>query len=159
MPAIKFQTQFQRRFEERRTFPTNVGSPVVLTYAPEYDKQGNLQLVQDGEKDLYAEIQSHKDSTDLALILNRYFNGDPMALSRVQGAYMDVTGMPTNLHEAMSLVDNARRDFDTLPVDIKQLFDNDANKFLATLGSPEWFEKMQVKKEEPAEGGAHVVEE
>lgn len=84
MPAIKFQTQFQRRFEDRRTFPTQVGSPVVLTYTPEYDKQGNLQLVQDGEKDLYAEIQSHKDSTDLALILNRYFNGDPMALSRVQ---------------------------------------------------------------------------
>lgn len=144
-----FQTQYQRLYEDNVRFVAEPGDSIIPTYTPIYNKNGVLELKQDGEKDLYAEIQSHKDSCDLAVIINRYFNGDPSALSRVQGTYMDITAMPTNMHEAMSLVDNARRDFDRLPVDIKQLFDNDANKFLATLGTEEWLQKMQIPKEEP----------
>lgn len=149
MPRPVYLTATQRIFEpdlhERHI--TAPGEAVVATYSPEYDKSGALQLVQDGEHNLYEEIQSHRDSTDLSLILNRYFNGDPTALSRVQGTYMDVTGLPDNIHEAMTLVDNARRDFDTLPPDIKQLFDNDANQFLSSLGTEDWFEKMQLKQD------------
>ena len=148
---LSFETQYQRIFDpdKRRRFAANPGSGVVKEYTARYKQDGVLELVETGEHDLYADIQSHKDSCDLQLIINRYFNGDPAALSRVQGVYMDVSEMPDNIHQAMQLMDNARRDFDTLPVDIKAKFGNDPNQFLATLGTEQWFENMQVQKQEP----------
>lgn len=148
---LSFETQYQRIFDpdKRRRFAANPGSGVVKEYTARYKQDGVLELVETGEHDLYADIQSHKDSCDLKLIINRYFNGDPAALSRVQGVYMDVSDMPDNIHQAMQMMDNARRDFDTLPVDIKAKFGNDPNQFLATLGTEQWFENMQVQKQEP----------
>lgn len=148
MPEIKLSKTWLARSLSTEHFHLSSGNPIMKKYTPEYDKQGNLQLVESGEHDLYSEIQSYAAGTDLALILNRYFNGDPAALSRVQGAYMDVSAMPTNIHEAMTLMQNARSDFETLPVDIKAKFANDPNQFLATLGTAEWFDKMQLPKKE-----------
>ena len=148
--ALTFETQYQRIFDpdKRCRFTANPGNGVVKEYTAQYRQDGVLELVETGEHDLYADIQSHKDSCDLQLIINRYFNGDPAALSRVQGVYMDVSEMPDNIHQAMQLMDNARRDFDTLPVDIKAKFGNDPNQFLAMLGTEQWFENMQVQKQE-----------
>ena len=147
---MMFPTQYDRLrsdFKRQRVL-SRIGNPILQKYRPEYDKQGNLQLIPDGETDLYAEIQSHKASTDLELIVTRYLNGDPAALSRAQGLYMDITGMPSNMHEAINLMNQAKADFEKLPVDIKQQFDNDYNKFIATMGTQEWLDKMQVVKEE-----------
>lgn len=142
--SVRFIGQYERIQSKRERFFSRVGSPVVDEFSAVYDRSGVLQLEKTGEHSLYDEIQSHKDSTDIQMILNRYFNGDPAVLSRVQGAYMDIVGMPTNVHEAMALVDNARADFAKLPPSVKELFGNDPNQFLASIGSPEWLEKMQV---------------
>lgn len=152
MAGILFNSQFDRIFDtdKRKRFPSQPGSGVVDEYTAQYCKDGTIELIKTGEHDLYADIQSHKDSCDLQTIIRQYFNGDPAALSRVQGVYMDVTEIPDNIHEAMQLMDNARKDFDKLPVDVKERFDFDANKFLATLGTQEWFSKMQVAPQ-PAE--------
>lgn len=128
------------------------GSGVVPLFTASYDKQGVLQIVEDGYHNLYDEIQSHRNATDINMIVDRYFSGDPTALSRVQGTYMDVSGLPDNIHDAMTLMDNARRDFDTLPPEIKANFDNDVNQFLAQLGTEDWFRAMQIATDaEPAE--------
>ena len=148
---LKLQNPWLQSINENHRVIHHTGSPVTITYTAEYDKTGNLQLKPTGEHNLYEEIQSHKDSTDLALILNRYFNGDPSVLSRVQGAYMDVSEMPTNMHEAMTLMHNAQRDFEKLPVNIKEKFGNDPNRFLATLGTEEWFKAMQIEKDEESQ--------
>lgn len=147
--ALQFETQYQRIYEpdKRKRFVANPGSGIIKEYTAQYRQDGVLELVETGEHDLYADIQSHKDSCDLQLIINRYFNGDPAALSRVQGVYMDVSEMPDNIHQAMQLMDNARRDFDTLPVDIKAKFGNDPNQFLATLGTEQWFANMQIAQD------------
>lgn len=153
MPRLLFDNQFARIYDpdKHRRYPSNVGSGVVTEYTAQYCKDGTIELIPTGEHDLYADIQSHKDSCDLQTIIRQYFNGDPAALSRVQGVYMDVTELPDNIHEAMQLMDNARKDFDKLPVDVKERFDFDANKFLASLGTQEWFDKMQVEQSAPAE--------
>lgn len=131
------------------------GSPVVQLYRSQFRKDGTLELIPDGEHDLYAEIQSHAASTDIQMILQRYFNGDPAALSRIQGVYADVTEMPKDIHQAMQMMDTARADFARLPVDIKELFDNDANQWLASLGTADWYSKMGVSS--PVESPADVV--
>lgn len=150
------------RSGDRVRFLSESGSPLQQKYVASYDKYGVLQLDPDGEHNLYEDIQSFRASTDMNLILSRYLNGDPSVLSRVQGFYMDISEMPTNVHEAMTLMDRARSDFDKLPVDIKEKFNFDSNQFLASLGTDEWFDKMQVKQPvsetpavdvQPAEGG------
>ena len=158
--VLTFETQYQRIFDpdKRRRFAANPGSGVVKEYTAQYRQDGVLELVETGAPDLYADIQSHKDSCDLQLIINLYFNGDPAALSRVQGVYMDVSEMPDNIHQAMQLMDNARRDFDTLPVDIKAKFGNDPNQFLATLGTEQWFANMQIAQDGSA-GSAKASEQ
>lgn len=120
------------------------GCGIVQLYRADYTKEGVLELKEDGEHDLYADIQSHVASTDLNMILERYFSGDPTALNRVQGTYMDVTQVPDNYHEAMAMIDNARKDFAQLPPEVKERFNNDANQWIAALGTADWFDKMQV---------------
>ncbi len=146
---MKFPHQYDRLSvvrEKRPVFRTAVGSGIIPTYTPHLEKDGTLTLVQDGEHNLYEEIQSHKDSTDLQLIINRYMNGDPTVLSRVQGAYGDFSEMPLSLHAAYDLVRKAELDFKKLPAEIQASFDNDPTKFIMSLGSDEWMEKMQISK-------------
>lgn len=137
------------------TYPeSEEGCGVVTLYRADYTKEGVLELKEDGEHDLYADIQSHAASTDLNMILERYFSGDPTALNRVQGTYMDVTQVPDNYHEAMAMIDNARKDFAQLPPEVKERFNNDANQWIAALGTADWFTKMQVSgvsAEQPAD--------
>lgn len=127
------------------TYPeSEVGCGVVPLYRADYTKEGVLELKEDGEHDLYADIQSHAASTDIHMILDRYFAGDPEALNRVQGSYIDASEVPDNYHEAMSLLYNARKDFLTLPPDIKEKFNNDPDQWIAALGTADWFAKMQM---------------
>lgn len=142
--TIYYRSQMAAIHTDRRDPELNPGSPVVPLYRSQYNKDGVLELIEDGQHDLYAEIQSHAASTDMQLILDRYFNGDPSALSRVQGVYADITDMPTTIHEAMTIMDNARKDFETLPPVIKEQFGNDANQFLAQMGTDDWLAKMQL---------------
>lgn len=120
------------------------GCGIVPLYRADYTKEGVLELKEDGEHDLYADIQSHVASTDIHMILDRYFAGDPEALNRVQGSYIDASEVPDNYHEAMSLLYNARKDFLTLPPEIKEKFNNDPDQWIAALGTADWFDKMQM---------------
>lgn len=152
MPA--FRSQYQARAEQR--YHASVGSPEVQQYRPMYDSAGVLQLEPTVTHDLYAEIQSYAASCDLQYIINRYFNGDPGVLSRVQGVYADLTGMPDSIHEVYNLMEQAKSDFGRLPADIKDKFGNDVMRFLSALGTPEWRDAMQIKPdlEVPVDGEA-----
>lgn len=155
MRDFKFETQFARR-GDKRVFAT-VGDPLVKQYVAERDSDGVLLLNEAGGHDLYADIQSYAASCDLQVIVNRYFNGDPGALSRVQGVYADLDGMPDNIHEVYNLMQRAQVDFGSLPVDIQAKFGNDPMQFLATLGSAEWLEKMQMPQREAPGDATDVV--
>lgn len=128
----------------RRPFLSS-GSRTKQLYSSYYDDNGVLSLVPDGEKDVYAEIQSHARSCDISLLVDRYLSGDSMALSRAQGFYGDVSSMPKNFAEAMTLISKAEDDFSKLPKDIKASFGNDYRQFLSQVGSPSWFEKMGMQ--------------
>lgn len=147
--ADVFRTQYQARAAAR--YHTGVGSPLVQQYTAAYDKDGVLQLSESGQHDLYQDIQSHAASCDLAVIINRYFNGDPSALSRAQGIYADISTAPGTIHEAANLMRQAEADFLRLPVDIKEKFGNDPMRFLSTLGSDEWMAAMQIPKSQQDE--------
>lgn len=147
--GFKFRSQFDRLYNQSRReaverFPAAVGSGIVQLYTPKVNEAGILELIPDGEHNLYQEIQSHARSTDIDLIVERYYSGDPEALTRVQGTFMDVSEVPQSFHEAIDLVQRSEREFVTLPPDVRDRFGNDWQQWLAAMGSEDWITKMQI---------------
>lgn len=136
-----FATQYAKR--DRRL--ASGGSPEKLIYTSSYDSDGTLIVEPTGKKNLYAEIQTHKDSCTIKSILKRYESGDIDALNRAQTAYMDVTGMPKNLSEVLNLTLRAENDFAQLPVDVRSKFGHSFSNWLATAGTENWISAMGIE--------------
>lgn len=121
------------------------GSPIKDLYASRMLENGIIILEKTGTQNTDEVIQSYFESTDLHMILTRYLNGDPEAISQLnqfKPIYMDLTTAPKHLAEALQTINNSRSAFDALPVDIKRQFDNDFNQWLASAGSPDWLKVM-----------------
>lgn len=133
---------FQTQYREHQRFVSVPGSPVKDVYSPHYDAFGELIIEKTGEEDLYAYIQSHKESCDIHLMLERYANGDDQALSRAQGFYADTSGMPQTYAEILNAVLAGEAAFNQLPKEIKQKFDNSFSQWLASMDRPDFAQRM-----------------
>ncbi len=157
-----FDTLYAALYSGNRSrIASSAGSREVPQYTGVYKADGRLYVEEVGKKNLYAEIQSHKQSTDLSFIITRYMNGDPAALSRAQGMFVDITQMPSNMHDIVNNMRAAEADFLRLPPDIKEKFGNDFHRFLMTLGTDDWNAAMQMPKAEEvaaAPVGGAIVE-
>lgn len=135
---MKWKTQY----DLHPRVEANAGSPVRTLYGGRYDANGRVVLEEKGTEDLYAYIQSFKDSVDINVILARFSNGDTEALSRAQGFYADVTDFPTNMADALNRINECEEMFKSLPLEVRQKFDCSFEQFLSQSGSDDWLEKM-----------------
>lgn len=126
----------------KRTY-TEKGSPIKTIYGSTIDKNGNIIVKEKGKEDLYAYIQSFADSVDINVTLAKFANGDTTALNKKEGLFIDTTEFPKTYAEALNIINDSRNYFDTLSADVRSKFDNDINKFIATIGTNEWIEKMK----------------
>ena len=130
---MKFDTQFTRLgLPGAKTVP---GSGMKDTYKMHVDEDGKRELKKSGVYNLYADIQSYKDSVSIDYILTRFVNGDETALSRVQGIYGDFTQMPTTMAELQQRVIDAEHLFNNLPLEIREQYNFSASEFFAQLDS------------------------
>ena len=81
--------KFANQFEPHARIHANPGTPEKVLYGPVFDENGTLDLEPKGKENLYDYIQSHKDSCDIKLIVDRCARGDLSALSKAQGMYGD----------------------------------------------------------------------
>lgn len=130
---MEFTTQFQRKSDCR--ILSEPGSGMKDTFKMHVDENGKRELKKNGEYNLYAEIQSYKDSVSIDYILARFVNGDDSALSRVQGIYGDFTDMPKTMAELQQRVIDAEDLFNNLPLDIRSQYNYSASEFFAQLDS------------------------
>lgn len=154
---MQFETWYDRKDGHRITAVS--GSGMKDTYRMFVDEDGRRELRRSGEYNLYAEIQSYKDSCSIEYILSRFASGDDTALSRVQGIYGDFTQMPTTMAEVCQRVIDAEHLFNHLPVDVRAEFDFSPSQFFAQIGSekvdrilnPEKYAQVDVvQKMDPA---------
>lgn len=124
------------------------GNGIKTLYKGQLDKDGEVQVVEAGTHDLYAEIQSYAASCDMQQIVSRYMQGDVSVLSRVQGMYADVTEFPSTPHEALDLMRQTEAIFDKLPKEVKEHYGQDVNRFIADFGSPDWYSLLEMTKPE-----------
>lgn len=137
---------FRTQYDKVPPVYEHLGSRTKTLYAPVFSQEGVMDLKEIGKHDLYAEIQSHKDSVDIHVLLSMYNNGDPGALSRIQGAYGDFTRMPTTFAEALNTMIAAEQYFNGLPVDVRAQFGHDFHQFIATMDTPDWSTRMGLDK-------------
>lgn len=103
---------------------TVAGSREHVILAPRFDEAGNYTLEPAGVENRYDEIQSHKDSCDINLLIKRYQAGDETALLRRQAMFMDVTEMPKTYVELLNMVTAGEQRFMALPLEVREQFGN-----------------------------------
>lgn len=135
-----------------KDFVTCPGDPLKVEYAPRVLPDGTIELVESGVMNLQEYIDSFRESSDISAVVTRFVNtGDPTVLDVKQGQYGDFTSFPKTYAEALQLKIDADRMYDGLPIEVKERFDNDRNKFFALSGSEEWYKNLGSLVENPFE--------
>lgn len=97
------------------------------TLEPEYVPTGKVRNL----VDLH---QQDAESCDINLLMKRYQIGDINAIRQIEEVfYGDSTEYPTDSLTAANLVLAAQQMFDMLPLDVKQSFDNNYQKWMAKV--------------------------
>lgn len=142
-----FRTQYDDRSER---FHSVSGDRWHVLYQAKLDDRGHIDLVRSGKEDIYAEIQSHKASTDIHVILQRYNNGELDALSQVQGVYQDLTQMPKTYAELLNALISGESYFMSLPVETRAEFNHSFYEFMSAMDHPDFFDRLGITRDVPA---------
>lgn len=115
-----------------------------------YAENGNKEFVKVGSTDMYEVAQSHKDACLIENIIRRATN-DPSVLRRTVGSYFDLTEAPTNMFDAMKVMQDAKETFENMPQGSKDAYNNSFDDFLGTFKTATGLAKfIAVKKAESA---------
>lgn len=151
---------FPTKYREKKRFISNSGSRMMPTYMMEVDHEGKRELKkQKGGINLYAKIQSYKDSCDINYLLARFARGDESALSKVQGIYGDFTQMPKTFAELSQRVIDAENLFNNLPLATRKEFNFSASEFYASIGTEKFDSLFKDNTKNPAQPEASPVGE
>lgn len=140
--------KFKTKYDSHPRVHQHPGDPVKDVYASRYTPDGTLELYISGQEDLYGYIQSHAESVDIHVLLQRFANGEADVLSRAQGFYMDSSDMPKTYAEVLNSVIAGEQAFDSLPAEVKQRFGNSFSQWMTSFDSPDFLEKMGLKAPE-----------
>lgn len=137
---------FRTKYTKSDPVYTNAGSHEKIVYGSRLDMNHRLVVEPKGKENLYAYINSFADSVDINVLITRFTNGDKEALLQRAGAYIDVSSMPSNLHEFIALSDQVSSLFNTLPAAVKAKFDNNVLTFTSMFGTDEWNNIMNTSQ-------------
>lgn len=143
--ATKAMKLFKTQFDEHERINQPVGNGEKVLFSGSLLPNGEVDLVPSGKEDLYAQIQSHRDSCDIHVLIARYNNGDEGALQRVQGQFVDVTNMPHTYAEMLQTIIDHKKAFEELPVETRARFDHSFEQFVMSMDNmPSFLEKLGV---------------
>lgn len=127
--------------------PSKSGERIKEEYKLTFNDDGTKELVVVGKVDVYEMIQSHKDSVDVHMIIERCATtGDLSELYKRKGFFADLADFPTNYAEVLKNTAEAEYLWKKLPSEIKEKFNNDVSQFYATAFSKEWYEKLAINE-------------
>lgn len=139
-----------RAYDPRIRKPAPSGSGMRTEWQLIIGDDGKYKLVKVGETDVYAKIQSHRQSVEIYSLLELYDKtGDEAVLSRRSSSYADVTTLPQTRLDADNLIVGANRLFNSLPADKKKQFDS-FNSFLSAIAAGDVSAFVTEKVTEPA---------
>lgn len=119
------------------------GTAFVPDYKATSLGNGNFTLVKVGSTDLHAKILAEVPATDIHVIITRLNAGDNSVLRQDTPMYGDFTTLPKSTAEALQMVLDGQRAFDSLPLTVRDHFGHDFRKWFASAGSSDWMEVMK----------------
>lgn len=141
MSKIVFRTQLSNDSDK---FISECGCALTDDYSYVIDEDTGVQSLQiTGHTNLQEQIQADADSCDINKLMLRFSLGDESALNQVQGAYLDATNMPKTLAELFERNNKCEKFFDSLPVDLRALFDNSYTEYWTQFGTDEFDMKYE----------------
>ena len=155
----------KNRQEHSKKFVSCSGNPLKEIKHGELQVDGSIKLVVDRIENTDEVIQSFAPSTMIENIMKRIEAGQVDLLNQKQGFFIDSVGLPENLADVLNLVNKGKETFEKLPVEVKERFDNDFNKwFLEMENREKWLEKSgfvspigeTAREEKPKEGSEDV---
>lgn len=133
---------FRRTKEESVMFCSDPGKRFYIERHGEVQPNGVIKLIPDREIDLQEKYNAEYPATTIDNILA---NSSPLDSFCDDGrSGIDATQLPKTFAEFLQLQIDRKREFDRLPVEIKQKFANDVSQYMATAGSAEWFDKLGI---------------
>lgn len=127
---------------------TNPGYRYKDEYKLIYDEDGRAKLEVVDQTDLYAYIQSFKDSVDINKLLERFQETGDMSIfmqRRTEPIYADFLDMPKTVAEMYQRVNDVNEAFLRLDPAIREKFGNSPSQWLASYGTPDWTKNMGLE--------------
>ena len=110
-------------FFSRQAKPTTSAVPSGYRLQKQYQRTTNLRgkpiLEEVGEIDLQDRINSFAQECDINRIVQRAANGDVDVLHKVQGSYIDISGLPDNVHDLHKLIQRSEDVYNQMSDDFK----------------------------------------
>lgn len=104
-------------------------------YNDPYVDPGLQQVNLDGEPEISLTVQSEVENCDINVIVDRYAKTGLLPVMNQSPVYGDVSDAPT-YQDALHVVIEAQKAFNSLPANIRKQFDNDPAQFLAFVDDP-----------------------
>lgn len=124
---------------------SNCGKQLVNRKTLKIGSYGYPILADNGKHDLYSEIQSYKDSCDLATILQTFDLGSIGGLTFEElGDLDDFTSAPKTPAELLSVVNSGEVFFNELPVSVRSAFGHSLYNFVQSFGSDDFRTKLEA---------------
>lgn len=142
---IPFKSAYDTR--TKTMAPSHSGEKVIKEHRETVDEKGERILIKDRKVNIYDKIQASAESCDIEMIVRRAAEGDTSVLNAMAANYVDVVDAPATLAEAQQFVINARREFETLPLEVRRAFNNDAQQYVASYGSDYWKNATGIQAE------------
>lgn len=105
-----------------------------------------IDLIEDGEIDIFDAIQELSEFVDIDNIVKRYNNGEIDVLEKVQGFYGDLTTLPVDMRGIYDLNAQGKNLFDSLPEDVRDEI-GDYKSFM-TMAADKYNELFNSKESE-----------
>lgn len=102
-----------------------------------------------GKKNLYEDILSHKDATDIRYIKEVLLNGGAPELT--DEMFGDISSISPDLLDNLQKAELGRDMFNNLPVEIRQKYGNDIYKFAMEYKQEDLLEYVKSKNSKPIE--------
>lgn len=141
---MQFFTKYKR--PEKKIY-TESGDKFLSIYQEEVKKDGSIGIVPIGKTNIYAKIQEDAEMCDIKNILKAVAMGDLSVLRNQEPTYIDATTFPKTLMEAQNIMVKAKAEFEKMPKEVKELFNNNADIYVSELGTTEFLEKMSPYNE------------
>lgn len=136
----------KKNYYTRFNHPKNNGLDLHVIYEPEYmeviKKDGTTILEETGQKNIYEYIQSFAEQSKIENILHAAALGDLSVFNQRETTYADATILPKSLMEAQNLVLRMKQEFETMPIEVREIFNNSPEMYVNMMGTEEFNEKM-----------------